>query len=248
MTAEVQFVVTGFGPFRGCQNNPTCKIIEELLLTLQMPSSSSGSSTSDIPFTLVKTHIFKTSADSVQKEIFDLYQAFEQRVQKPHKATKSVMLHLGISTFARCFKIEQFAYNNATFCVPDENKYLPYRVKVEQNDEFGLQRETVLPLAQVVSQLSSISKDSLQQSEFQTSIDPGRFVCNFTYYKSLTHCELLNADRTDTHNNMVFYALFLHVPPLDVIPLKQQVNFILHLMRVISVSVTQNPVEGLELT
>jgi hypothetical protein len=47
------------------------------------------------------------------------------------------------------------------------------------------------------------------------SEDPGRFLCNYIFYRSLRNCT--NVGGSGNH------ALFIHVPPTEIIPLEDQV-------------------------
>lgn len=231
---KVQFVITGFGPFSGCRSNPTPQIIEELLVTIQQqqqqqPPTDDGRTTDKATVLVLKTHIFKTAAETVSCELYDLYQA---ALENPTDAI-TIMLHLGVNIGSRQFLLEQCAYNDATFRVPDELGYQPTNTKVDDSDEYALQRQTTLPLEQIIC-ASSLPPPC------QLSSDPGRYVCNYTYFKSLAYCEYLhtNSSQQYTTDRRMVHALFLHVPPLEAIPLKEQVDFILCLMETISETVT----------
>jgi pyroglutamyl-peptidase len=238
---QVEFVVTGFGPFSGCKSNPTPRIIDELLKELNRQwndEDGSTNNTNQLSFDLVKTHVFQTAAETVSARLHDLYEAFEN---SKDAGGVSIMLHLGVHIGSCQFLLEQCAYNDATFRVPDELGYLPTNIKVIETDDFAFPRRTSLPVDQILSEpLSRIC---------QISIDPGRYVCNYTYFKSLAYCEHLNTTTVNgdeacatnldapPKKNKV-HALFLHVPPLEAIPLKEQVNFILDLMERISLHVS----------
>lgn len=258
MKKHVQFVVTGFGPFTGCANNPTPEIIEALLVQLclhhhhpqQQPSRSEGDDTlnktdNNSTFSIVNTHVFQTAAETVSHQLHDLYQSLLNDVKDDGVY---IMLHLGVDIGSSHFVLEQCAYNDATFRVPDELGYQPTNIKVEERDEFAMVRQTTLPLDQI-----TLSRPLLS-TNCQISSDPGRYVCNYTYFKSLTYCAHLDSTTSiNTHNDSsnilddddpknnkrIVHALFLHVPPLEAIPLEEQVNFILHLMEVISTYVHQ---------
>ena len=56
--------------------------------------------------------------------------------------------------------------------------------------------------------------------------DPGLFVCNFTYYKSL---KLAHANH--------WHSLFVHVPPFAVIPADTQLRFAANLLDVLAATI-----------
>ena len=49
------------------------------------------------------------------------------------------------------------------------------------------------------------------------STDPGRFLCNFIYYKSL---------RNSSRDGGGAIPLFVHVPPVSVVALENQIYFV----------------------
>lgn len=61
------------------------------------------------------------------------------------------------------------------------------------------------------------------------SEDAGRFVCNCTYYLSLLHSE-----KARRREGRPLHALFLHVPPLAVVPLQRQFACLLDLLAAIA--------------
>jgi pyrrolidone-carboxylate peptidase len=72
------------------------------------------------------------------------------------------------------------------------------------------------------------------------SSDPGRFVCNYTYCYSLskfcqTTVDVINQDDPSRvpKPNHKFACLFLHVPPITVIPQDEQLKFVVELMKAI---------------
>ena len=64
------------------------------------------------------------------------------------------------------------------------------------------------------------------------STDPGRFVCNYTYYYSLTKTQ---------HDEQV-YSLFVHVPPFSVVPQEEQLKTIVAIMNCIDGKLSNNSV------
>lgn len=54
-------------------------------------------------------------------------------------------------------------------------------------------------------------------------MDPGRFVCNYTYYYSLSK----------TEQSEQVYSLFVHVPPFSVVGKEEQMKVIVAIMQCI---------------
>ncbi len=70
--------------------------------------------------------------------------------------------------------------------------------------------------------------------DVEVSHDAGRFVCNYTLYRSLAQCQqhcqrLQRLQRADGR----WHALFVHVPPFDVIPKAEQLEFASDLLRLV---------------
>lgn len=68
-----------------------------------------------------------------------------------------------------------------------------------------------------------------RRHDARPSEDAGRFVCNCTYYLSLLHSE-----KVRRREGRPLHALFLHVPPLAVVPLQRQFACLLDLLAAIA--------------
>lgn len=58
------------------------------------------------------------------------------------------------------------------------------------------------------------------------SIDAGRFVCNWTLYLSLMHSQ-----KARQRHGRPLHALFLHVPPVEAVPLETQYRVLQDLLQ-----------------
>jgi pyroglutamyl-peptidase len=116
------------------------------------------------------------------------------------------------------FQLEQCAYNEAHFRIPDERGYQPRNKKIVEQGEATLY--TRLRLEDLCSNLNLESA--------VVSTDPGRFVCNYTYYCSLHRFQ----------KKMNVYTLFLHVPPFAVIPEAEQMQVVTKVMQEIEKQLT----------
>lgn len=177
----------------------------------------------------------------------------------------TVLLHLGVDSNSTQFKLEQCAYNDATFRVPDERGYQPQCeciISVDNNEiscsgmeasspdslrhrSWGECQQTTIDLQCVCDELEQCTNENVI-----ISTDPGRFVCNFTYYLSLDLCHSMNSKSNCNDNEMRkeedyacashhrtnYHALFLHVPPFEVISEDRQINFLQQVMKTISAS------------
>ena len=176
---------------------------------------------------------------------------------KHQTPTTTVLLHLGVDYNATQFKLEQCAYNDATFRVPDERGYQPHceciLLSVDDNENSGSRMEassssgdhhhpswgkclrTTIDLLSLCNELHRCTDENVI-----ISTDPGRFVCNYTYYLSLDRCHSINGNSNGVDNNQRAeeggcannedHALFLHVPPFEVISEERQMIFIKQVM------------------
>ncbi len=74
-----------------------------------------------------------------------------------------------------------------------------------------------LPLSKLCSKLRTLGY------AVSTSNDPGRFVCNYTYYHSLSSCVRENEN-----------SIFIHCPPFEVVPEARQLAFVRSFMLVVA--------------
>lgn len=219
------FVVTGFGPFRGVPDNPTSVLINRLRELR--------------PSNLRATHVLETAAEFVRPKLEEIYGASvdsngrpdERRTIVENKANAVIVLHLGVNYKGKRFHLERCAYNDATFRVPDERGYQPQNECVLESEDssaspkFGACFNTSLNVQHLCQEMQACS-------ETIVSDDPGRFVCNFTYCLSLSRCQSANKRNVCARKReQLFHALFLHVPPFDVICESKQLDFILKLMQ-----------------
>lgn len=256
-----RFVVTGFGPFRGVPDNPTKSLVRRLCECrdeVGLPD-------------VHECRVMETSAGHVRDEVEGIY----SRLRRSSSAggvdrqddgglagstNVVVVLHLGVDCNGTRFKLERCAYNDATFRAPDERGYLPCRECISllggggaDNDEshalppreWGECIETTLDLDDLCCRLRE--RDGDDEAAVIVSADPGRFVCNYTYYLSLNSCRSVNDKLRrddDVENNGVggggdntmrrrHHALFVHVPPFDVVSEGRQLDFIVRVMKAI---------------
>ena len=186
---------------------------------------------------------------------------------KHQTPTTTVLLHLGVDYNATQFKLEQCAYNDATFRVPDERGYQPHceciLLPVDDNENSSSHMEasssgdhrdpswgeclrTTIDLLSLCNELYQCTDENVI-----ISTDPGRFVCNYTYYLSLDRCHSMNDNSSGDDNNQreeeeekeggcanksgktTYHALFLHVPPFEMISEDRQMRFIKQVMETI---------------
>jgi pyroglutamyl-peptidase len=208
---------------------------------------------------IIRTLIFETSAEAVRQEIDSLcgeIMSASTSCGVHMDGCHVVFLHLGVNYRGKKFHLEQCAYNDATFRVPDERGYQPQGLciigdtalmkegmsgdynssvdaaaKKETVHKFGKCYKTTLALREICSKL----QENGDSQPVCVSNDPGRFVCNFTYCLSLHQCRSWKASSKQTNGTTPsqYHSLFVHVPPFAVIPEEDQFNFIIEIMKAI---------------
>jgi pyroglutamyl-peptidase len=240
------FVVTGFGPFNGVPENPTSIIIKALPAYLQQRVQRVQQSDDDdnnkdckedvrlLSFlaSRLDTILVETSAEAAAKEVQDLQ-------TKLSKYEAAVVLHLGVHDGSNNFRLEQCAYNDATFRVPDERGFQPTKQTVLSAAlyDWGHAFTTSFDVPALVKQLNETCPMSskVQTPEVLESMtpmanvsqDPGRFVCNYIYCSSLQAFD--NATTKDDKHPYI-QSLFLHVPPFRIVPQNDQLEFVTQTM------------------
>ena len=183
--------LTGFGPFGEVKTNPTSEILEFL---------RGGGPLTDC-----------------RKERMDILDvsttAIDEYFEDHHIASNNVSIHLGVNSKATKFALESTCYNNMNFRIPDGNGYQPEFVKIDESDELDEPKCTNFHLEDVCA----VMKEDGFPCEI--SEDPGRYLCNFIYYKSLQRQEKLGHESYKR-------SIFIHVPPFDVIDKETQIKFV----------------------
>lgn len=220
----VEFHLTGFARFFNVSANPTEDIVHALPHYLEkFPLSSNAR--------LASATVLQVAAKTVSEHLDKMYMevaksnrlnAFPKdplaRKKLSNKKPRTVFIHLGVNMNCTQFLLEWKAKNEATFSCPDELGWTPMRHPIDpDDDDIMCTRQTSLALCSLLNNLAD------RGHSVSLSHDAGRFICNWTYFNSLKL-----ARRHDAH------ALFVHVPPVSIIPIDQQVQFIADLLKCIA--------------
>jgi pyroglutamyl-peptidase len=197
-------VVTGFGVFAGVEDNPSKRIVEELQAS-QFQCADNRK---------ITYKILDVSVEFCCKLHDDLIAT---------AGTKQIFIHIGVDSRATFIKLEQCAYNNMTFRVPDVCGYQPENCVICEASDLDCPLYSDLPLEQLCAELNQAHPAVVSGAEepvterVQLSQDPGRYLCNYTYYQALLHQQRLGQP---------LHSVFVHVPPFEVIPQQEQVAMI----------------------
>ena len=130
-----------------------------------------------------------------------------------------LVIHLGVAITYDAITLERCAYNDASFRVPDERAFQPSKAPIDEAELFGATRKSSIDLAAVA-----------RKAGVDVSDDAGRFVCNYLYFCSLAHG---------------VPCVFVHVPPVERVPLEAQVETLSKLRGYLVEAVGANAVDVL---
>ncbi len=203
---RVHLLVTGFGKFAGVPTNPTELLVNNLEAFL---ASSSCARPLQSNACVRSCKVLKVSASSVKEHLGSLAAGLDGELGVGD-GDVVILVHFGVDVSATRFKLERQAYNEANFRLPDEDGWQPAH-------------EEIAPSAQgapgvVATRLDvDVVAQRLRDAGFDVAVsrDPGRYVCNYTYYKS----QMAFGSRRD------FYSIFVHVPTLASIDANTQMEF-----------------------
>lgn len=248
---RVVFHVTGFGAFGAGANrvatNPSALVVQSIqrgavAAQYPLPAHAGIASACVLP---VAARAAAAAVASPPETAGGHYDDLTATSTHAH-----LRVHLGVNTCASCFYLERCAWNSADFRQPDEDGWQPVEVPVCDDLPLGACQCTGVPVDEVVLKLAArgfkvaVSDDpgrcvmmsdasgvgpQLLLSGFDTRRATHRFVCNYTYYSSL------NAGAARRQSGLSSWdALFVHLPPLDVCPLHDQIQFVCCLLGVLA--------------
>ena len=134
---KVSFIITGFGPFQGIHENPTQSLVHKIRHRYHDHHKRNHI---HMEIDDIHTHVFQTAAVTVKDELEHLLFLTQQINNRCNEHKKQIecrssvvviLIHLGVNYKGQQFQLEKYAYNNATFRVPDENGDQPNEGKVK---------------------------------------------------------------------------------------------------------------------
>jgi pyroglutamyl-peptidase len=191
-----QVYLTGFKIFGGHQVNPTQLLAEHF---------------SEHKVEGVETAVIEVAAKEADAYIEKIRTAIGESKDK-----KVLNLHFGVGP-NKVYHLEQCSYNNKDFGIPDNHGYKPLNEKICPNEALDHPIYSKLDLKALEQQLSADFKVAL-------SLDPGRYLCNYIYFKS-------SHDLSTPNENV--YSLFVHFPDLSISPHETNVKFVQKLLHLL---------------
>ena len=222
----INVVMTGFGPFGGVPDNPSAVLAHSVMEN--HPTSHS--------WRVVKCKILEVSKQACDTELMSIFDTFksssnskgEGKSQAVEPSPIFLHVHLGVHSGANCFHVERKAYNIDDFRIPDNNGVQIRGKRISH----AIQSETLNTSIDVQSLCAELlSQDAIKHRDLKTpqnqdkvictpSSDPGRFLCNHVYFKSMEHC---------THHDK-HHSIFIHVPPFRCMSKDVQIRTLLLLL------------------
>jgi len=164
-------VITGFGPFRDHKTNASWEAVRLI------------------------PGLWEDTQHPLTVEEIPVEYGWVQGQESARWEEAFFTVHVGVSSRDKVVTLECEAHN-AGYCQPDTQGCVPLQGECVQG---GLDRErTCLDMESLVQELT-VTGDRIGV-EFGLSVDPGHYLCDFVYYRSL------HASKGR--------SLFVHVPPL----------------------------------
>ena len=248
------FHVTGFGKFAGVASNPTSVMVPRLAeyarLNLNMHRPPLNA------MVISDTTVLVVSTVAVDAHLAALEAELAARCGADDDV--HVLLHFGVAASRGLFSLEVAAYNTADFGVPDEAGLVLTGAPITADEAMGVPRRCVLPLQWLATRLCD------RHLEAEVSDDPGRYICNWTYFRSCQTTARLNAVARsgggsgggaaavaaaasaaaavpDDVRARRFHSLFVHVPLFAVASLDEQLSMAATLMADITLALVAPP-------
>ncbi|GMR49691.1 hypothetical protein PMAYCL1PPCAC_19886, partial [Pristionchus mayeri] len=179
-------LVTGFGPFGAHTSNPSAEVAKAL-------------ASYPLQDCVVVAQEMRVVYSEVKKTVPKLWEEHDP----------DLVIHIGVHPDRSCVKIEKQAFADG-YCRLDVDGCVPVDNKCVDNLDQTLRSS--IDVEGLVKKTREALKDELGGLEIECSDDPGRYLCGFSYYLSLSN------DNSK--------ALFIHIPPLGekvTVPLLTQI-------------------------
>ncbi|EAS07893.1 pyroglutamyl-peptidase I (macronuclear) [Tetrahymena thermophila SB210] len=214
---DIYFFLTGFGEFYGVKDNPTKTLIESLKNEEKEQLS------------VLHAEVLEVSIQGVDEYINQIGDNIQKRNDNN---SIYVLLHFGVDANSKNFVLEQTGYNQKHFICPDMRNNTPCQQLISKDFNIDHGLKTNLDLEEVKNLILSESiKVTANKDVFKLGNDPGRYICNYIYFRSL-HCFQHQIQNTGSQ----IYSLFIHCPPFKEINQETQKDLVFILIKSIQKS------------
>ncbi|MDP6899230.1 MAG: NUDIX domain-containing protein [Candidatus Thalassarchaeaceae archaeon] len=198
--------LTGFQPF-GTHSENISKILADQLIS----STHSVSVDTTPPFGLEQNNINLI----FEGEILSVDESGSRQTSESLRETlPDAVIHLGLKETATQVHLEMCAINESNFRIADNSGRQLSNQLIDQSG---------LALLHTTVHRPSLEIFSNQFTDVIISEDCGRFVCNETYYRTLHEIESKDLQ----HRQRALPAIFIHLPPIEFVPLSRQMEIVL---------------------
>eukprot|EP01107_Rhizomastix_libera_P018268 TRINITY_DN9287_c0_g1_i1.p1 TRINITY_DN9287_c0_g1~~TRINITY_DN9287_c0_g1_i1.p1 ORF type:complete len:197 (-),score=33.77 TRINITY_DN9287_c0_g1_i1:56-646(-) len=128
-----------------------------------------------------------------------------------------VVIHFGVNSGSGVFALEQCAWNEKSFSRPDVSGSQPQNEAIDKEKTLDSCLKTTIEVEKILDILSKKWNTIVSQ-------DPGRYICNYTFYRSLQECK--------KHSHV--QSIFCHVPNPELVPVEKQKEFACDLIHAIT--------------
>ena len=164
------FCVTGFGQFCGVPENPTTSLMRDLPSFLAADLAAHRIRLSSCTVLETSRHCIPTLL--ALKHSSNNSNAPSASASAP--AHRTIFLHLGVASSSQQFALEDRAYNDADFRVPDESGWQPRCEPIDGTiADTAFHHRTRFDLARLCDSLRA------KQHAVRVSHSAGRFICNY---------------------------------------------------------------------
>ncbi|KAL4445459.1 hypothetical protein ABPG74_004533 [Tetrahymena malaccensis] len=209
---DIYFYLTGFGEFHGVKDNPTKTLIESLKTEEKEQLS------------VLQAEVLEVSIQGVDEYINQI----RDNIQKRNDNNSIyVLLHFGVDANSKNFVLEQTGYNQKHFRCPDMRNNTPCQQLISEDFNLDHGLKTNLDLEEVKNLILSESIKLIDNKDiFKLGNDPGRYICNYIYFRSLQCFQY----QIQNQGNSI-YSLFIHCPPFKEINQETQKDLVFILIQ-----------------
>eukprot|EP00981_Chlorochromonas_danica_P008403 scaffold2187_cov182-Ochromonas_danica.AAC.4 len=226
------FVITGFGQFHGVTDNPTTTLVNHLSALPQYNNNNNDDDNDNDEFDFTILEVSVQACQNFISQLEERWKSKRQQIiiqnQTENEEEIYYFLHLGVDSRSEKIKLEQCAYNNMTFRVPDETSYQPDQQSILSSHSLEECCQTNYALTDIFEKLQT--SNPLARDRVVLSTDPGRFLCNYIYYSTLNYSEMVSQQEK---KKVLSKSLFVHVPPFEVIDFSVQLSILQSLIQVV---------------
>jgi pyrrolidone-carboxylate peptidase len=103
-------------------------------------------------------------------------ETFEAKDSSESATTRNLLLHLGVHEGVLAFQLELCAYNNQTFRIPDNDGLQLSDVLISESLAMDAPLHSTFPINNIISEMQIKNASA----SVNASVDPGRYICNYS--------------------------------------------------------------------